>query len=82
MNAQSIVMNLRALLARVCVAVLLPLTLSACGGGGGGQLASGGIVGTGTAGLTAVGTISALGAGSVSVTDGICTFCCNCNKPS
>lgn len=47
---------------------MLPLALAACGGGYGGvQLASGGIVGTGDAALVSVGTISALGPGSVTV---------------
>lgn len=41
-------------------------TLAACGGGGD-QFASGGIVGTGDAGVIAVGTISAFGPGSITV---------------
>ena len=66
MNAHSIIANLRVVFARVGLAALLPLVLTACGGGGD-QLASGGIVGTGAAGVTSVGAISALGAGRVSV---------------
>ncbi len=41
--------------------------LGACGGGGGGQFASGGIVGTGDASVISVGTISAFGAGTITV---------------
>jgi hypothetical protein len=47
-------------------AAALAATLAGCGGGGG-MLASGGIVGTGDAGIVSVGTISALGSGSVTV---------------
>lgn len=53
-------------LVRGGMAAALSMALAACGGGGG-QLASGGIVGTGDAGVVAVGTISALGAGAVTV---------------
>jgi len=66
MNTYAIFVNLRVALARRCLALLLPLTLAACGGGGD-QVASGGIVGTGAAGLVAVGTISSLGTGRVTV---------------
>ena len=41
--------------------------LAACGGGGGAQFASGGIVGTGSVDVVSVGAISALGAGQVAV---------------
>ena len=57
--------TLRRWLARAFL-VALPVGLAACGGGGE-QLASGGIVGTGDTSLVAVGTISALGAGSITV---------------
>ena len=53
-------------LARGWFSAALAMTLAACGGGGG-MIASGGIVGTGDAGVVAVGTISALGAGKVTV---------------
>jgi len=45
-----------------CAAVL-----GACGGGGGAQFASGGIVGTGDASIISVGTISAFGTGTIIV---------------
>ena len=55
----------RAVVHGVWVAALAA-TLAGCGGGGG-SYASGGIVGTGDAGVVSVGTISALGPGSVTV---------------
>ncbi|NDP41672.1 MAG: hypothetical protein GZ089_02970 [Aromatoleum sp.] len=49
-----------------CVLVVCAALMTACGGGGG-QFASGGIVGTGAAAVLSVGTISAFGAGTLTV---------------
>lgn len=66
MNAR-IVDIVRTLVVRGAL-VALPVLLAACGGGGGiGELAKGGIVGTGSVDVVAVGAITALDAGKISV---------------
>lgn len=64
MSAAPTIACVRRWLLRALFAVL-PVALAACGGGD--QYASGGIVGTGDAAIVSVGTISAVGAGNVTV---------------